>query len=151
MLWRSMRWWHVWGKSGEYRILVSKPERKIPPGRPRPTWEDNTKVYLQEIWLEGAGWIYVARDKDTWQVLMSTVMNFRVPYMLWISWLADELSASQEERRSSSYCPYSNQSSWPAKNTWSPLTLNGLSRIYKSRQQHASLSLSVLRSTVAIC
>jgi len=25
---------------------------------------------------------FVAQDKDTWPVLMSTVMNFRVPYML---------------------------------------------------------------------
>jgi hypothetical protein len=31
-----------------YRILVRKPERKIPPGRPRYRWEDNIKMNLGE-------------------------------------------------------------------------------------------------------
>ena len=143
--------WSVWGRSSEYRILVAKPERKRPPGRTRSRWDDNIKVDLQEIWLEVAGSIYVAQDKDTWQVLMNTVTKFRVPQALWISWLAEELSASQEERRSNSYCPHSNQSSWPAQRARSPLTLNGLGRIYRYCQQHEFPSLNDLRSTVAIC
>jgi len=31
-----------------YRVLVRKPERKRPLGRPRLRWEDNIKVDLQE-------------------------------------------------------------------------------------------------------
>jgi hypothetical protein len=27
-----------------YRVLVGKPERKRPPGRPRRMWEDNIKI-----------------------------------------------------------------------------------------------------------
>jgi hypothetical protein len=37
------------GKRYKYRILVGKPERKIPLGRPRRRWEDNVKMDLREI------------------------------------------------------------------------------------------------------
>jgi len=40
-------------KRDVYRILVGKPERKRPPGRPRRRWEDNIKMDLQEVGLEG--------------------------------------------------------------------------------------------------
>jgi hypothetical protein len=33
-------------KKGLYRVLVRKPERKRPMGRPRLRWEDNIKLYL---------------------------------------------------------------------------------------------------------
>jgi len=36
-----------------YTILVVKPERKRPPGRPRRRWEDNIKNYLDEVGLGG--------------------------------------------------------------------------------------------------
>ena len=50
---RRMRWaGHVrsrpmWGRRGAYRVLVGKPERKRPLGKPRPRWEDNMKMDLQ--------------------------------------------------------------------------------------------------------
>jgi hypothetical protein len=34
---------------GVYRVLVGKPERKLPLGRPRRRWEDNIKMDLQEV------------------------------------------------------------------------------------------------------
>jgi hypothetical protein len=36
-------------RSGAYRVSVGKPEGKRPPGRPRHTWEDDTKMDLQEV------------------------------------------------------------------------------------------------------
>jgi len=36
-------------KRGAYRGLVGKPERESPLGRPRPRWEDNIKIDLQEV------------------------------------------------------------------------------------------------------
>jgi hypothetical protein len=50
---RRLRWaGHVAGM-GEgrvvYRVLVGKPEGKIPLGRPRHRWEDNTRMDLQEV------------------------------------------------------------------------------------------------------
>ena len=36
-------------RKGAYRVLVGKPERKKPTGRPRRRWEDNIKVDIQEV------------------------------------------------------------------------------------------------------
>jgi hypothetical protein len=39
-----------------YRVLVGKPEVKRPTGRSWPRWEDNIKMYLQEVgWRWGGG------------------------------------------------------------------------------------------------
>ena len=80
---RSMRWaGHValMGKGrGVYRILVWKPERKRPLGRPRRRWEDNIKMCLQEVGCMGMDWIELAQDTDRWRALVSAVMNLRVP------------------------------------------------------------------------
>jgi hypothetical protein len=45
-----------------YRVLVGRPEGKIPLERPRRTWEDNIKMDLREIGIDGANWIQLARD-----------------------------------------------------------------------------------------
>jgi hypothetical protein len=42
---------------GVYRVLVGRPEGKRPLGRPRRKWEDNIKMDLREIWINGANWI----------------------------------------------------------------------------------------------
>jgi len=36
-------------RKGVYSVLVGKPERKRPLGRCRHRWEDNIKIYLQEV------------------------------------------------------------------------------------------------------
>ena len=36
-------------RRGVYRVLVGKPERKRPLGRPRCRWENNIKMNLQEV------------------------------------------------------------------------------------------------------
>jgi hypothetical protein len=35
-------------RRGAYRILVGRPEGRIPLGTPMPRWEDNIKMDLQE-------------------------------------------------------------------------------------------------------
>jgi hypothetical protein len=40
-------------RGGECRVLVGKPEGKIPLGRPRPRWEDNIKIELQKMGCGG--------------------------------------------------------------------------------------------------
>jgi hypothetical protein len=62
-----------------YRILVGKPERRRPPGRPRRRWVDNIKMDRREIGLDVIDWIDLAQDTDQWRTLVNTVMNFRVP------------------------------------------------------------------------
>ena len=53
-----MRWAGYVARVGEgrgvYRVLVGKPEVKRPLGRPKHRWEDNIKMYLQEVgWGNG--------------------------------------------------------------------------------------------------
>jgi hypothetical protein len=47
---------------GVYRVLVGRPEGKRPLGRPRRRWEDNIKMNLTEIGIDGANWIRLAQD-----------------------------------------------------------------------------------------
>jgi hypothetical protein len=62
-----------------YRILVGKPERKRPLGRPRRRLVDNIKIDLREIGWDGMDWIDLAQDRDQWRALVNTVMNIWVP------------------------------------------------------------------------
>jgi hypothetical protein len=54
---RRMRWAGHVVRMGEgsdvYRVLIGRPEGKRPPGRPRRRWEDNIKMDLREIWIDG--------------------------------------------------------------------------------------------------
>jgi hypothetical protein len=63
---------------GVYRVLVGKPERKRPLGRPRRRWEDNIKMVLQEVGCGGMDWIGLAQDRDRWRATVNVVMNLRV-------------------------------------------------------------------------
>jgi hypothetical protein len=45
---------------GVYRVLVRRPEGKRPLGRPRHRWEDNIKIDLREIGIDGANCIQLA-------------------------------------------------------------------------------------------
>jgi hypothetical protein len=80
---RRMRWaGHVAGMGegrGVYRVLVGRPKGKRPLGRPRRRWEDNIKMGLKEIEVDGANWIRLAQDRVQWRAFVNTVMNLRVP------------------------------------------------------------------------
>jgi len=62
-----------------YRVLVDRPEGERPLGRPRRRWEDNIKMDLREIGINGANWIQLAQDRVQWWVFVNTVMNLCVP------------------------------------------------------------------------
>jgi len=70
---------------GVYRVLVGKPEGNRPLGRPRLRWEDNIKMYLQEVGGGCGDWMELAQNRDRWRALVSTVMNRWVPKMRGIS------------------------------------------------------------------
>jgi hypothetical protein len=59
--------------------LIGRPEVKSPLGRPRRRWEDNIKMNLREIGIDGTNWIRVTRDKVQWRAFLNTIMNFRFP------------------------------------------------------------------------
>jgi hypothetical protein len=46
-----------------YRLLVRRPEGKRPLGRPMRRWEDNIKLDLREIGIDGAKWIQLAQAR----------------------------------------------------------------------------------------
>ena len=64
---------------GVHKVLVGKPEGKRPVGRTRRRWENNIKMDLEEVGRGCGGWMELAKDRDRWRPLVSTVMNFRVP------------------------------------------------------------------------
>jgi hypothetical protein len=63
-------------KRNTYRILVGKPERKRPLGRPGRRWVDNIKMDLR---TDGVDWMDMAQDRDKCRALVNTVLNLRVP------------------------------------------------------------------------
>jgi hypothetical protein len=80
---RRMRWaGHVArmcnGRS-VYRVFVGRPEDKRQVGRPKRRWEDNIKMDVREIGIDGANWIRLAQDRVQWRAFVSTVINLRVP------------------------------------------------------------------------
>jgi hypothetical protein len=66
-------------KRSAYKILLGKPEGKIPLGRPRRMWVNNIKMDIREIGRDVVDWIDLAQDRDQWRALVNTVMNLRVP------------------------------------------------------------------------
>ena len=62
-----------------YRVLVGKPERNRPLGRPRRRWEDNIKMDLREVGCDPRDWIALAKDRDQWRAYVRAVINLRVP------------------------------------------------------------------------
>ena len=69
--WRIMRWAGHVARMGErrdvYSVLVGKPERKRPLGRPRRRWEDNIKIDIQEVVCVDVERIELAQDRDRWR------------------------------------------------------------------------------------
>jgi hypothetical protein len=80
---RRMRWTGHVARMGEgrgaYRVLVGRPEGKRPLGRSRHRREDNIKMDLGEIGIDGTNWIRLAQDRVQWRAFVNTVMNLRVP------------------------------------------------------------------------
>jgi hypothetical protein len=64
---------------GVYRVMVGRPEGKRPVGRPRHRWEDNIKIDLRDIVMDGANCIWLAEDRVQWQAFVNMVMNLWVP------------------------------------------------------------------------
>jgi hypothetical protein len=78
-----MRWAGHVARVGEgrgvYRILVERTEGKRPLGRPRRRWEDNIKMNLRDIGIDGANLIRLAQDRVQWRAFVNTVMKLLVP------------------------------------------------------------------------
>jgi hypothetical protein len=77
-----MRWAGHVARIGEerdfYRSSVGKPEGKRPLRKRRRRWEDNIKMDLREIDIDGTNWIRLAQGRIRWRAFVNTVMNLRV-------------------------------------------------------------------------
>jgi hypothetical protein len=62
-----------------YWVLLGRPDRKEPLGRPGRRWEDNMKMNLQEVGWGGMDWIGLAQKRGRWRALVNAKMNLRVP------------------------------------------------------------------------
>ena len=58
---------------------VSKPTGKSPLGRPRRRWEDNIRIYFEEIGVNAGNSVDSAQDRDYWRALVNAALNLRVP------------------------------------------------------------------------
>ena len=86
---RRMKWAGHVARMGEgrgvHRVLVGKAEGKRPLRRPRRRWEDNIKMYLQEVGGGCGDWMELAQDRERWRAIVSRVRNLRAPKMWGIS------------------------------------------------------------------
>jgi hypothetical protein len=64
---------------GVYRVLVGRPERRRPLGRPRCRLEDNIKLDLRDIEIDGTKWSQLTQDRVQCRTFVNTMMNLRVP------------------------------------------------------------------------
>jgi hypothetical protein len=80
---RGMRWAgnvaRMEERGGVYRVLVGRPGGERPLGRRLRRQEDNVKLDLMEMGIDGANWIQLARDTVHWRAFVNTIMNLRVP------------------------------------------------------------------------
>ena len=65
-------------RKGVNRVLVGKPDRKRPLGRPKLRWEDNIKMDLQEVRYGDMDCIELTEDRDMWRTVVNAEMNLRV-------------------------------------------------------------------------
>jgi hypothetical protein len=68
-------------KSKAHMLLLRKPERNKPLGKPGRSLVDNIKIRvdLVEIGMGWCRWISLAQDRDKCRALVNAVMNLRVP------------------------------------------------------------------------
>jgi hypothetical protein len=67
--------WHAW----EQGVVFTGFWLGGPKGRPRHRREDNIKMGLREIQINGANWIWLAQDRVQWWAFVSIVINLWVP------------------------------------------------------------------------
>ena len=52
-------------------MITGKPTGNRPLGRSRRRWEDNIRLYLQEIGINAGNWVDSVEDRDYWRALVN--------------------------------------------------------------------------------
>ena len=63
-----------------HTVLVDKPEKGRPLGRPRLRSEDNIKMDLKTKACDAVSWIRLAQDREKGWALSNMILKFRVRY-----------------------------------------------------------------------
>jgi hypothetical protein len=72
--------WHAWERVEVFTgFWLGGPKVRRPLERQRHRWEDNIKMDLREVGIDGANWIRPAQDRVQWRAFVSTVMKLRLP------------------------------------------------------------------------
>jgi hypothetical protein len=50
-----------------------------PLGKPKDRWNNNIKMYLQEVGWEDVEWVVLAQNRDIWRAVVNRVTNLLVP------------------------------------------------------------------------
>ena len=58
-------------EEGRNAFKTGKPTGKKPLGRPRLSWEDNIRMYLEEIHINAGNWIDSAQDRNYCRALVN--------------------------------------------------------------------------------
>jgi hypothetical protein len=74
--------------------LGGKSEGETPLGRCRCRWEDNIKVDLKKIGLEGVDWVQIIHDR---QAFVNTTLIFGFDKVKGISWSDEQHVVAYEE------------------------------------------------------
>jgi hypothetical protein len=61
-----------------YKILIGEPEEKKLFRRHRHGWEDNIQMDPRDIRLKGEIWIYLTKDRDWCQAVVSIVVSLHI-------------------------------------------------------------------------
>jgi hypothetical protein len=59
--------------------LVGRPEGKRLLGGPRCRWENDIKLDLREVGIDGVNWFHLAQDRVRWWAVVNLVMNLWFP------------------------------------------------------------------------
>ena len=80
---RRLRWAGYVGRmeevSNAFKIVTGKPSGKRPLGRPRRTWEGNSRIDIKEIGINTRNWVDSSNDRDYWRAFVNAALNLRVP------------------------------------------------------------------------
>jgi hypothetical protein len=69
--------WYAWGRGEVFTgFWLGGPKGRDHWEDLRRRWEDNIKMDLREVGIDGANWFW---NRVQWQAFVNTVMNFRVP------------------------------------------------------------------------
>jgi hypothetical protein len=64
---------------GAFSILIGKLTGKRPLERPMNRWDENNRIFLEEISANGRNCNDAAEDRDNWGALVNVNLNPRVP------------------------------------------------------------------------